>query len=455
MRRELTRQRLSGIASPLVQTRLTTQVDEAGTPLRCQLVVIEGPEAGRAVSLDGPRTLGTASGNDLVLTDERVSSRHCTITPDGTRFVVRDEGSTNGTWHEGARVTEVVVEPGATLKLGRTFVRVQPQARALDLPPSSSRRFGELVAESLAMREVFAVLELAAQSDVTVLVTGETGTGKELVARALHDHGARRKKPFVAVDCGALPESLLESELFGHVKGAFTGAVADRKGAFQRADGGTLFLDELGTVSASVQARLLRVLETRQVKPVGADQEKPVDVRVVAATPVDLSTKVASGSFRSDLFYRLSVLSLELPPLRTRREDLAPIVAELLARRGFDAGKVAGPNLERLLVHAWPGNVRELRNVIDRAVALSPGVREFEKLRLGLEPLASNDGVGVRVDLPFKDAKDALLDTFEARYLGEVHRQHDGNVSAGARFAGVDRKHWRELLRKHGLHDGE
>jgi DNA-binding NtrC family response regulator len=435
-----------------VETRLTTQVDDSGSPVRCQLVVIEGPDAGRAVPLDAARTVGTSPGNDLVLTDDRVSGKHLSLTPDGPRFRLVDGGSTNGTWLEGARVHEVLLEPGATLKLGRSFLRVQPQARTLDLPPSSARRFGELVAESLAMREIFAVLELAARSDVTVLVTGETGTGKELVARALHDASARRNKPFVTVDCGALPESLLESELFGHVRGAFTGAITDRKGAFQRADGGTLFLDELGAVSPSVQSRLLRALEARTVKPVGADVERPVDVRVVAATPVELSTKVATGAFRSDLYYRLSVLSLELPPLRARREDLAPVVRELLRRRGFDDSLPAGPNLERLLVHAWPGNVRELRNVIDRAVALSPGARSFEALRLSFEPIAPGaDGLGVRTDVPFKDAKELVVDAFEARYLAEVQRAHDGNVSAGARFAGVDRGHWRELLKKHGL----
>ena len=424
-----------------MQTRLTTQVEDSGARVRCQLVVVEGPELGRAVALDVTRTVGTASGNDLVLSDDR----------EGAGFRVKDLESTNGTWLEGARITEATLRPGATLKVGRTFLRVQPQSRSLDLAPSASRRFGELVAESLSMREVFAVLELAARSDVTVLITGETGTGKELVARALHEASERRKQPFVTVDCGALPENLLESELFGHVRGAFTGALSERKGAFQRADGGTLFLDELGAVSPTVQSRLLRALEAKTVKPVGADQEKTIDVRVLAATPVDLATRVASGDFRADLFYRLSVLSLELPPLRQRREDIPVIVAELLRRRGFDPTKLAGPNLERLQVHAWPGNVRELRNVIDRALALSPGARDFESLRLGFEPIAPRQRLAVRVDRPFKEAKDELVDVFEARYLAEVHRTHDGNVSAGARFAGVDRKHWRTLLRKHGL----
>jgi transcriptional regulator with GAF, ATPase, and Fis domain len=253
------------------------------------------------------------------------------------------------------------------------------------------------------------------------------------------------------VDCGALPENLLESELFGHVRGAFTGALSERKGAFQRADGGTLFLDELGAVSPTVQSRLLRVLEARTVKPVGADQERGVDVRVLAATNKDLATRVASGDFRADLFYRLSVLCLELPPLRQRREDIPVIVSELLRRRGFDVSRLSGPNLERLQVHAWPGNVRELRNVIDRALALTPGARDFESLRLGFEPIAPGQGLSVRVDLPFKEAKAGGVPAVEANYLAEVHRQHDGNVSAGARFAGVDRKHWRALLRQHGL----
>ena len=327
----------------MTQTRLTTQVDESGAPVRCQVLVVDGPDAGRAVALDGPRTVGTAAGCDLVLTDDRVSGQHLELRPDGVGFRVRDLDSTNGTWLEGARVSDVAVQPGATLKVGKTFLRVQPQAKALEVAPSSARRFGELVAESLAMREVFAVLELAARGDVTVLVTGETGTGKELVARAVHETSARRGKPFVAVDCGALPESLLESELFGHVRGAFTGAVSERRGAFQQADGGTLFLDELGAVSPAVQARLLRALEAKTVKPVGSDVERTVDVRVIAATPVDLATRVAAGQFRADLFYRLSVLALELPPLRARREDIAVIAAEILRRRGFEPGAVRAP----------------------------------------------------------------------------------------------------------------
>jgi len=434
-----------------MDTKLITRSELlAKKPLACQLVVIEGPDAGRAVPLDQARDVGTASNCALRLSDDHVSARHLTVEPVAGGFEVTDLGSTNGTLFEGAKVTKVRVGAGASFKLGRSLVRIQAEAMALDLTPSRSRRFGELVGESLAMRELFAVLELAAQSDVTVLVQGETGTGKELVARALHDASSRHAGPFVAVDCGALPESLLESELFGHVKGAFTGASERRAGAFLRADKGTLFLDELGGVSAAAQARLLRVLEERRVKAVGADAETPVDVRVVAASRLNLEQAVAQGTFRSDLFYRLSVLCIELPPLRNRREDLPLLVTELLRRRGFEAGGVTGAAFDALRAHAWPGNVRELRNVLERALALSPAATSFAQLKLSLGAVEPGGGLAVRTELPFKEAKDAVVDAFEAEYLRELMSRHGGNLSAAAREAGVDRKHWRTLLEKHG-----
>ena len=371
-------------------------MDEAGAPLRCQLLVVEGPDAPRAVPLEGVCTVGSGADATLRLRDDRVSALHLEVKPDGARFLVRDLGSTNGSFYEGSRLEAVEVSAGAVFKVGHSTLRIEPVSRTLEVRPSASRRLGELVAESVSMREVFAVIELAAPRDVTVLVTGETGTGKELVARALHDGSPRRRGPFVTIDCGALPESLLESELFGHVKGAFTGAQADRKGAFARADGGTLFLDELGRVSPGVQSRLLRVLEARTVKPVGADHERPVDVRVIAATPTSLESAVAQGTFRADLFYRLSVITVELPPLRARREDLPMLVDELLRRRGFDVGAVRGENLDRLKGQRWPGNVRELRNVLERALVLSPGARSFGELRLRVGVAAPGDELPAR-----------------------------------------------------------
>jgi transcriptional regulator with PAS, ATPase and Fis domain len=425
----------------------------AGRTPRCQLVVIEGPDAGRAQVIGRGLIVGSDRSAGLVLSDERVSHQHLEIVPDGAGWLVRDLDSTNGTHYEGSRIKEARVATGATLKVGHTFLRIQAAPEPLEVQPSQSRRLGELVAESLAMREVFAVLELAAQSEATVLLEGETGTGKELAARAIHDASPRRRGPFVAIDCGALPESLLESELFGHVRGAFTGASQGRAGAFARAAGGTIFLDELGAVTPAVQARLLRVVEERRVRPVGSDAEKELDVRIVAASRHGLEARVAEGAFRPDLYYRLSVVRVILPPLRARREDIAPIVAALLERRGFDddPARIEGPNLEALMAHGWPGNVRELRNVVERALALSPLARTFGELRLAVTPRAAEEALAVRADLPYAEAKQALLDAFERAYVGDVLQRAGGNLSAASRLSGVDRKHLRALLKKHGL----
>jgi len=423
---------------------------------RNRLVVIDGPDMGRHIALpeDGESiTVGASTSCDLTLEDTKISARHAQLGRHGARsFTITDLGSTNGILFQGAVVREATLPVGATFVLGRTPLRVQPPARHLDLPPSPARRFGDLVGESVAIRELFAVLELAADSDVTVLVEGETGTGKELVARSLHDNGPRRRKPFVALDCGALSESLLESALFGHVRGAFTGAERDRKGAFRQAHGGTLFIDEVSNMSLAAQAKLLRVLESREVRPVGAETAHMVDVRVVAAANVDLEQRVADGFFRPDLFYRLAVVRLQIPPLRARPQDVIPIARALLHRRGFPADRFDGPVAAELAGHHWPGNVRELRNVLDRALALSPGAESVDDLRIAVGPPAPDTTVAARVDLPFKHARQRVLEGFEATYLKALlARFPDGNLSAMARAAELDRKTLRELLERHGL----
>jgi DNA-binding NtrC family response regulator len=289
-----------------------------------------------------------------------------------------------------------------------------------------------------------------------VLVEGETGTGKELVAWALHQASPRRSGPFVVFDCGAVPRELIESELFGHVRGAFTGATADRPGAFVRANGGTVFIDELTALPLELQPKLLRALESRAVKPVGSDHPRPVDVRVVAACNTDIEAEVRAERFRADLFYRLSVVHVRIPPLRRRREDIAPIVRRILSRLGItDPGPIEGPNLDRLTAHSWPGNVRELRNVIERAVALS-GTRapRFSDLRLQIGPAVQQEELRVRTESTFAEAKEELTASFEKRYLADLMERCRGNISLASRVGGLDRKHLRKLLRRHGLIPG-
>ncbi len=312
-----------------------------------------------------------------------------------------------------------------------------------------------MVGTSRAMREIFSLIATVAPTEATVLVLGESGTGKELVARAVHRQSKRSAKPFIGLNCGALTESVLESELFGHVRGAFTGAVTTRRGLFEEASGGTLFLDEVGELSPATQVRLLRVLQEGEVRPVGANGNLRVDVRVIAATNRNLRSEVDSGKFRRDLYYRLEVVTLELPPLRERLDDLAPLVHHLLRKRSARLGKkVTGTDeatLARLAQHDWPGNVRELENVIERAIVMAKGeILTIDTLPPQLRsenprvsPVVDDVFLGDRVEL-LADARSA----FERRYVQEVLKRSQGNLSAAARMAGLDRSNFRRLLRR-------
>jgi DNA-binding NtrC family response regulator len=435
----------------LIQTGLATPSTRGRTAPRSYTVQVLGQDV-PVVAL-GARaiTIGAHATCDVVLTDAQVSRRHAelAITPDGIR--VKDLGSTNGTWVQGTRVTEVVVPAGATIKIGGASLRISA-GDTPSLPPSDKDHFGNMAGQSVAMRELFAVLEMAAPSDATVLIEGESGTGKELAAQAIHDASARARGPFVIVDCSAIAENLIDSHLFGHVKGAFTGAERERKGAFVEASGGTLFLDELGELPLAAQAKLLRVLEAQTVQPLGADRPVKVDTRVIAATHRDLHRMVAAKQFRFDLFYRLAVVHVALPPLRDRLEDLPHLISTLYARRRVDPGPIDGDNLDRMRRYAWPGNVRELRNVLERAWALSGSAR-FRELRLWLDPSAAAPQHAETIDtaLPFKEAKERWNDHFERRYVSAVWSAADGNVTRAAEQAGLSRRHFRELLYKHGI----
>jgi len=443
----------------LLQTGLAMSTTRGRTAARSYSVQVldqagtTSPERMQAKPLGArPLVIGAHASCDLVLTDPQVSRKHAelAITPDGIR--VKDLGSTNGTWYQSTRVTEVVVPAGATLKIGGTPVRVAA-ADTPSLPPSDRDHFGQMAGKSLAMRELFAVLEMASPSDATILIEGESGTGKELAAQAIHDASPRKAGSFVVVDCSAIAENLIDSHLFGHVKGAFTGAERDRKGAFVEASGGTLFLDELGELPLSAQAKLLRVLEAQTVQPVGADKPVKVDTRVIAATHRDLSRMVAAKEFRFDLFYRLAVVHVALPPLRDRLEDLPHLIATFYARRGVTPGPIDGDNLDRMRRYAWPGNVRELRNVLERAWALSGPQATFRDLRLWLDPSAAQPQASEVVDtsLGFKEAKERWNDLFEKRYVSLVFASSGNNVTRAADHAGLSRRHFRELCYKHGI----
>ncbi len=318
-------------------------------------------------------------------------------------------------------------------------------------------RFGRMIGRSTAMQVVFDVLSRAASSDATILLEGETGTGKEVSAEAIHMGSGRKDKPFLVVDCGAMPPQLLESELFGHERGAFTGAVSSRQGVFEAAQGGTVFLDEIGELSIDLQPKLLRVLERREVRRVGTNNHVPVNVRLVAATNRSLRDQVAVQKFRSDLYYRLAVVEVKLPPLRERLSDLPLLVENIMRGLGNivpeTMARVRSPEfLEALSRHSWPGNIRELRNYIERCVAL----KDFGPPRsTGTMSSMSGPESAVNVGQPLREAREAWVSAFERRYLEELLRQHENRVSAAARAAGVDRIYFYRLLWKHGLRTRE
>ncbi|HVY48576.1 MAG TPA: sigma 54-interacting transcriptional regulator [Minicystis sp.] len=415
------------------------------------VVVTQGPDAGtRAASQSDRLVVGAAESADLVLHDPTVSRFHCELSPRAGRVFVRDLGSRNGTVVDGLDVVEAYAVEGAKIAVGRSELRLELRGERVRLALSERESFGLMVGTSKAMRRVFAVLERAATSDATVLLEGETGTGKEVAAESIHRESARKGEPFVVVDCGAIPEDLLESELFGHEKGAFTGATGAREGAFRAAHGGTIFLDEIGELGLELQPKLLRALERREVKPVGGDGYRPIDVRVVAATNRNLAAEVNERRFRSDLYYRVAVVQVRLPPLRDRREDIPALAGHLLAQMGASRSDLVDDRfLAELRRHAWPGNVRELRNYLERCLAM----RE----QLPVEPDAAaasafgDAGDGPDLSLPLKLARERWSREFERRYVTRMLERHAGNVSAAAREAGVDRMHFYRLLWRFGL----
>jgi transcriptional regulator with PAS, ATPase and Fis domain len=409
------------------------------------LYVVDGPDRGvRCEVTYGRASIGTAPSSQLRLRDPTVSRMHCEVwlRRDGVRIV--DSGSTNGTYVDGVRILDAMLTAGAAIRIGATTLRVEVGPDPIHLQIASNDRFHGLLGASVEMRRLYAVLDRVAPTESTVLIQGETGTGKELAARAIHEASRRAKGPFVAVDCGAIPENLIESELFGHTRGAFSGALTDSKGLLMLADQGTLFLDEIGELPIALQPKLLRVLESREVRAVGAGVARRIDARVVAATNRHLAQRVNEGTFRDDLYYRLAVVEVVMPPLRTRREDIPLLAAHFLEHFGAKDEALPEAMLATLMARSWPGNVRELRNFIERQV--SCGWLQSAGMTT---PDASSQAVGsvpVPVDLPLREARAAWTARFESAYVRALLRKVGGNVTRAAELAGVNRRTMQRMI---------
>ncbi|RMH39012.1 MAG: FHA domain-containing protein [Deltaproteobacteria bacterium] len=486
---------VAGFLDQAGQAGLTTVFDGERATVRrlrkAKLVVVAGPDQGLELEMSKARITGGRSViADLVLQDKAVSGSHFEVIARDDGYRLRDLNSRNGTYVGDLKIREVYLRPGTTFRAGHTQIQFQTTQDVVEIELSQKDRFDQLIGSSAAMREIFATLEKVAPSDLTVMITGETGTGKEMVARAIHNASKRADKPFVVLDCGSIPKDLIESTLFGHEKGSFTGAVGQHRGCFEQANGGTIFLDEIGELDISLQPKLLRVLEQREIKRVGGDRTIKVDVRVIAATNRDLRAEVNANNFREDLYFRLSVVHIELPPLRERREDLPQLcqhfLREVASRRGVNLS-FSQDAMAALVSHSWPGNVRELRNVVERAAALCDGpvisradlvfgrggpsvVVSHDLMRAGTRaaqeaaaklaggPLpppadgpASFDPALFKQDVGFKSAKQAVVDAFERAYLAALLERNAGNITRSAQEAGLTRYHLRELLKRHGL----
>jgi DNA-binding NtrC family response regulator len=434
----------------------TVLLDRTGREIsyqRIRVEVVAGADLGKsAIAEIGELSIGTSPGNDLQLTDPAVSRHHCAIAVVARGYQLSDLGSTNGTFVGGIGVERGFIRAGATLEIGQTRLRFDVGDDRVREPIAVEERWGRALGRSPAMRRIFALLPKLAGADTSLLLEGETGTGKSLLAEVIHDASERRDRPFAVLDCGAIPPTLIESELFGHEKGAFTGAIATRRGVFEGAAGGTVFLDEIGELPLEMQPRLLRALEDRVVRRVGGNESVRLDVRVIAASNRDLRQEVNRGRFRTDLLYRLNTVRLRVPPLRERRDDIGVLAAHFWTQ--FANDPQAAPPAELLLDwlrRDWPGNVRELRSAVERAVLLDDPTIWAEISSTISVPLDSTRQVEFDAASSFRVAKERAVGEWERGYVRELVRRHDGNLSRAARAARMDRNHLRELLRRHGV----
>jgi DNA-binding NtrC family response regulator len=408
---------------------------------------------GRSFPIDvDPVVVGRDSGVNISIDDPEVSAIHCELRAMDHGILVRDLGSTNGTFIGPTRIHEAVITTPTDIAVGATRITIEPSTKQR-VDVGFADHFGPLVGTSPKMRRVFGILEKVAATPLSIVVLGETGTGKELLAKAVHDNSLRKGKPFVAVDCGTIPPALAEGILFGYEKGAVPGATEGRKGALAEAFEGTVFLDELGELPLDLQPKLLRALSEKQVKRVGGTASEPIDVRVLAATRRDLGAEMNAGRFRSDLYFRLAQVRIELPALRERLADLPFLVEDICKRvdKAAQAPAVLAWVEQRLASHDWPGNVRELVNVVSVAATLvdTPGAID-DVLTLARAPGDS----GSEPQTAFGEAKRTAIAAFERDYFLGLAKRAKGNVSEMARQSGMERHHVRAYLRKYGVDRG-
>ena len=445
------------LSPPVPDGTLTAPASGTTIKLRSRKIrveVVKGPKAGIVVELPGlGARIGSAKDADLVIDDSTVSRHHLTLRIEGDAIRVIDNQSRNGTQLDGVRILDAFARPDAVLVIGSTSLRLRMLDTSVEVPLSTNERFGNMVGRSVPMRRLFGLLERIAPTDMSVLVEGETGTGKELVAEGLHLQGRRAEGPFVVFDCSAVSQNLIESELFGHKKGAFTDARQDRAGRFEEASGGTLFLDEIGELPLELQPKLLRALERREVRRIGDDKVRQVDVRIVAATNRSLSIEVERGRFREDLYHRLAEVVVQVPALRHRPEDI-PVLARHIE------GKVRQthpemPLLPEDVVQQWrgmsfPGNVRELRNRVRLACLLGPERQTFHESD---EPAKASSDLEVRLDEPLFEGFERLKEAYEKAYLQKALEKTGNNVTHTAELAGVGRRYVQRAMERHGLRE--
>ncbi len=392
-------------------------------------------------------TVGKDDGNDLILNDKFISGRHLKVTRHESGFLLSDRQSTNGTWLGNARIYEVEVPLFTMLRIGEVELVLEPQGGDI-----RSGVYQGIIGNDPSVRQLAELIERVAPSTAAVAIFGESGTGKELVARAVHARSARHEQPFIPVNCAAISKELIESELFGHEKGAFTGAANARKGAFEEADGGTLFLDEIGELPLDLQAKMLRALESGEIKRVGASKPINVDVRIVAATNRDLLGAAKSGAFREDLYYRLCVIPLTLPPLRARMSDLANIADHFLkafSPKGQQV-RLTPAAVQKLEGHSWPGNIRELRNVIHRALLLRKGAM-IDNTDISFDVQAKVNKDVQLPDFPPGTTLVQMLDSLERRIVEIYLQRFKDNRERVAKELGVARSTLFKRLKDWGL----